>query len=186
MVQKKKHERDHQRRQRKRIGLPGKTEEARKVLATSQTRQFEVILTFVEAGNYVSDAIAIACISKARFFQWMDQAKKGVEPYVTFREQLNQAQARAIANDLDVIALAGARGDWRAVAWRLERMYPDKFGAKIEVTKRDDLDTDVPVKKQTANLSKLSIKDRQQLRQLMAKANGNPHVIEAAGEELSE
>ena len=172
MSSKDKPDRDFARDERTRLGLPADYEEAATILAKNQTKQFETILTCVRRGSFIETACKVAGISKQRFYEWCKLGNAGKEPYASFLLALDQEQGNATMDNLDVIALAGARGDWRASAWRLERMYPNLYGQKLELTQRTDYDPNAPEAAKTANLSRLSLKDLKEVKRLMAKAGG--------------
>lgn len=176
-------EREFARRERTHLGLPGPFDEAKAILDKQQGKQFEVILSCVRRGGYLETACKVACISKQRFYEWCKMGNEGLEPYATFIEQLNREQGLATMDGLDVIALAGARGDWKAVAWRLERMYPELYGQRLELTERKDYSPNAPEAAKTANLSRLSLKDAKALKELIAKASGvTEHLIDSEPE----
>lgn len=158
--------------ERERLGITRDVERANEILERDQAKQFDIIVGCARRGSYLETACKVAGISRKRFYDWVALGNQGREPYLDFVMRLNKAQGEATMDSLSVIELAGARGDWRASAWRLERMYPELYGQKIELTKRPDYDPSAPEAVQTANLSRLGLGDLKQLASLMAKASG--------------
>jgi hypothetical protein len=78
----------------------------------------------------------IACdyagICQATLYFWFAKAEKGRQPYLAFLEQVREVSGIAAVGWLAQIEKAGRDGDWRAVAWKLERRYPEDFGRTIE------------------------------------------------------
>ena len=73
-------------------------------------------------------ATAAAGIGRTSFYKWVADPK--------FAEQVEAAQARAVAPLLDRIRTAADNGQWQAAAWILERRWPGEFG------RRDRLQTE--------------------------------------------
>lgn len=172
MESKKTPEREFVRAARSELGLPAAYDQAAKILRGNQAKQFEIVLSCVRRGSYIETACKVADISKQTFYDWCKKGNAGQEPYASFVSELNIAQGNATLDALDVIALAGARGDWRASAWRLERMFPDLYGQRLELTERKDYSPSAPEAARTANLSRLSLKEMKDLKLLLAKAGG--------------
>jgi hypothetical protein len=66
-------------------------------------------------------------ISKATFYRWMDadeEFREDVEAAVDFAEAVMVSQIKTMGH---------SRDDWRAIAWLLERRFPDRWGLKREV-----------------------------------------------------
>ena len=54
--------------------------------------------------------------------------------YRDFWQAYQKAEGDCEVLALSVINKAAKDGDWRAMAWRLERLRPDKYGQKINIT----------------------------------------------------
>ena len=85
-------------------------------------------------------------VDDATVWKWkhrgqVEEAGKYRDFWEAYRKALGESEVLA----LNVINKAATEGDWRAVAWRLERMNPDRFGQKIKVTndERDKLAADL-------------------------------------------
>ena len=66
-------------------------------------------------------------ISKATFYRWMnedEEFREDVEAAVDFAEAVMVSQIKTMGH---------SRDDWRAIAWLLERRFPDRWGLKREV-----------------------------------------------------
>lgn len=91
-------------------------------------KQRQHLIDLLESGLPVTLAAAAAGIGRTTFYNWMNDAK--------FAEQVEAAQARAVAPLLDRIRTAATNGQWQAAAWILERRWPGEFG------RRDRLQTE--------------------------------------------
>lgn len=85
-------------------------------------------------------------VDDATVWKWkhrgqVEESGKYRDFWEAYRKALGESEVLA----LNVINKAATEGDWRAVAWRLERMNPDRFGQKIKVTndERDKLAADL-------------------------------------------
>lgn len=85
------------------------------------------------------------------------------DPSLAAREA--RAQAKAIVSDVAHIHKAGrsneTSGDWRALAWKMEKLYPLRFGSRAVL----DVNTTVE-----HDYSKLNLDEKKQLRSLMLKS----------------
>jgi hypothetical protein len=107
----------------------------------------EEICAILEDGNYVETACNVVGLSKKNFYQFMQRAREAEAAcegedrlptneevrYMNFRSRVTSAMAEAEARDLRTIRMAGAR-DWKALAWRLERRNPKRWGRRADVT----------------------------------------------------
>jgi transposase len=99
-------------------------------------------------GNYIETACAVVGLGKKQFYQFLRIGKDAEERLerieglrltpeekkcVEFRNVVRSAIAEAEARDLRTIRLAGQR-DWKALAWRLERRNPKRWGRRSDIT----------------------------------------------------
>jgi hypothetical protein len=70
-------------------------------------------------------------ISEATFHDWMKKGADGIEPYASFREDVDRSSAQAVVN-LTARALAGGNGSSQAT-WFLERRFRDEYGPHVLV-----------------------------------------------------
>ena len=102
---------------------------------TKLTKQIQqTIVEYVQKGNYVETAAAAAGINKSTLYDWLkkgQQNKKGI--YTDFSNALEKAMAESEIADLKKLNIHG-REHWQAVAWRLERRFPEKWGRKDRIT----------------------------------------------------
>lgn len=86
------------------------------------------IVKFIEAGNYIETAAAVAGVSPSTLRHWIRRgARQRDGPYRLFSEAVKRAEARAEASALVRIRQAGEK-NWTAEAWYLERKFPHKWG----------------------------------------------------------
>ncbi len=110
------------------------------------------VLRLVRAGNYRETAAAACGIHANTLRVWMRRgalfAKHGRpedEVYAHFNDEMELAEADAETKDSMRIGRAAidtpvGRGDWRAVAWRLERMHPKKWGYRVRIEVVEELE----------------------------------------------
>lgn len=71
-------------------------------------------------------------ISQETFYTWIEKGKAGKPPYTEFLEAFTRTQGTAAVGWLAKIEAAADAGDWRAVAWKLERRYPEEYGKQVQ------------------------------------------------------
>jgi hypothetical protein len=104
------------------------------------------MVELLRAGNYYETAAASCGVRAVTERNWRYVGKNAEDAMaagkdVTAHERrcarylaaVEKARAEAEATALSSIALAGAEGQWQANAWRLERMYPEKYGKRLAV-----------------------------------------------------
>lgn len=98
------------------------------------------IVKHIRLGNYVETAAALSGIDKGTFYRWLKRGKaeqerisrggrplKREDPYLEFYNAIEKARAQVEADGIAMIMRAGLK-QWQAVAWRMERMFPEKWG----------------------------------------------------------
>jgi transposase len=91
-------------------------------------------LKAIRAGNYIETAAAYAGLSKQSVYDWMKKgARKESPEFIGFLDAVKKAQAQNEARDIALISKA-AEKQWQAAAWKLERMFPARWGQRIRVT----------------------------------------------------
>ena len=95
------------------------------------------IVALIRNGNYVAVAARASGISPTAYYTWVERGEADLEqgkatPFAVFAEACARAKAEAEATLLARIQMAAGaeRGDWKAAAWMLERMYPDRYGPR--------------------------------------------------------
>jgi hypothetical protein len=123
----------------------------------------EKIVAYVKAGNYLETAAAAAGVGRDQMRRWLhDGARKPASPEGQFAAAVEQARAEAEVRSVALIESHGRpatrtrekfdakgqtverttetdRGDWRPLAWRLERMNPAKFAARVRLEVENEL-----------------------------------------------
>jgi hypothetical protein len=121
--------------QRKRPGRPSK-------LTPEITYR---IAELIRAGNYREVAARAAGIGTTTFYRWLDEgARQNRGQFREFWDAIKRAEAEAECKSVAVIDAAAQGGTWHAAAWRLERMFPDRWGRRqrLEEVSEDMLDRD--------------------------------------------
>lgn len=106
---------------------------------TKLTPEIEnVIIDSVSMGNFIETACAVAGIHKDTLYHWLKLAEERPKSvYGQFRDKLRKAQAEAESDAVTLITSAGTT-QWQALAWRLERMYPEKWGNRLKVDSKSE------------------------------------------------
>lgn len=99
----------------------------------------DTICENIRRGNYISTSCRAVGISTSTYSRWKKKGKQGIEPYKTFLERTDEAEAKGEMACLEVIYNnAIENGNWLSSAWILERKYPNRYGKRERV----DLQTD--------------------------------------------
>lgn len=85
-------------------------------------------------GCSIKVATKICGISMATWSNWHRRGSEGEQPFSEFVNRTTRAIGDGLASRVGAIA---GSGDWRADAWMLERMHPDEFGKRTEITGAD-------------------------------------------------
>ena len=97
----------------------------------------ERLCLHIRRGAYVETACALTGVSKDTFYRWIRIAKSENATQATqeLSDAVERAMAEAETRFLNVIDAAAEGGIWQAAAWRLERMFPSKWGrqGKLQV-----------------------------------------------------
>lgn len=92
----------------------------------------EVINTMVEAfkkGATIEIACGCAGIDESLYYKWQKKAESGDKKYCRVFQEFKSARSNGSLIWLQAIDEAVFRGVWQAAAWKLERIYPDNYGA---------------------------------------------------------
>lgn len=127
--------------------------------------QIERMHAWVQAGNYMETAAAVAGVDRTVFRRWLQTGGRDIEDgedtvYAKFVRDLSKVQAEAEGRRVARVERGGTdykhetvkvevnadgterviektvkneRGDWRAAAWALERMYPSRYAQRVRV-----------------------------------------------------
>lgn len=114
-------------------------------------KKLEDICRTIRAGNYVKQSVIANGINYRTFRDYMDKGKKGIRPYDEYYEAVEIAKAGAEVDMSNRIAESGEAGNVGADMWKLQRMFPNRWGnaqrqevkidtsQKLEIVKFSDL-----------------------------------------------
>lgn len=90
--------------------------------------------TAIQNGNSIKASCELLGLDERMFYYWIERASMdNPDPvYVEFASRMKKARGLSKASILKEIKGHGAK-DWRALAWILERQFPDEFGQKETV-----------------------------------------------------
>jgi transposase len=84
-------------------------------------------------GKTIADAAIIRGVSESSIYRWLSKGKKpGAEPiFVELVERVQEAVECSEIELLQDLRIASQEPkNWRAIAWMLERRWPDKWGQR--------------------------------------------------------
>ena len=101
----------------------------------------ELIVTMLRAGNYVDTAVSAAGVARSTYYDWLRRGDPaGTDPadevYRVFRDRIEKAQAEGEARNVALISKQ-APSDWKAAAWILERLYPERWARASQRSEGD-------------------------------------------------
>lgn len=108
----------------RRVGRPSKLEpNVQKILENA-----------IAKGASIQAACSMAGIAKSTYFNWMAQAREDREAgrqseYSEFLDQVDTSRAEQILRLHRKIYNAGMNGSWRAAAWMLAMINPERYGS---------------------------------------------------------
>ena len=93
------------------------------------------LLSAIRMGNDKKVACAVAGISEATLYRWLElaQKKNARAELREFRESLERAEAEAEVIKVGRINQAADNGRWQAAAWWLERKHPERWGQQTKI-----------------------------------------------------
>jgi hypothetical protein len=101
----------------------------------------EKLLSYVRQGCTLRAAALKAGIHERTFYLWREKGEKArTGKYREFVDALEEAQAHAEVALVTSLKLQGAE-DWRALAWMLERRFPEAW-AKQQIVENRHADSD--------------------------------------------
>ena len=93
------------------------------------------LLKAIRVGNDKKVACALAGISEATLYRWLElaQKKNARAELREFRESLERAEAEAEVLKVGRVSQAADNGRWQAAAWWLERKHPERWGQQTKI-----------------------------------------------------
>ena len=86
------------------------------------------ICGIIRAGNYVKQSVLVCGCNYNTFQDYMSKGRKGIRPYDQYYEMVEQAKAGAEIDMSTRIAESGENGNVGADMWKLQRMFPNRWG----------------------------------------------------------
>lgn len=109
--------------------VSAKTGKRRKANAYAITKkQFERICNTIRAGNYVKTSVIANGVNYNTFRDYMTKGKKGIRPYDEYYEMVEMAKAGAEVDMSNRITESAENGNVGADMWKLQRMFPNRWG----------------------------------------------------------
>ena len=93
----------------------------------------EALVSAVKSGLPYVNAARVAGIGQSTFHRWMQYGREQkTGEYVEFWESIKKARDEAIKEIADTILSIGKNGNWQALAWWLERRFPDDWSSNAK------------------------------------------------------
>ena len=89
------------------------------------------VCEWLSKGCSIRATLKIVGLTMETWSEWKKKGTAGELPYAAFVDRATRALGEGVARRVRNIASAG---DWHADAWMLERMHPDEFGKRTEIT----------------------------------------------------
>lgn len=103
-------------------------------------RVCETICEGLRKGNYVTTCCRAVGISQRTYYNWKKKGEEGEEPYATFLQKVDEAEAEGEMAMMEIIHDNAVSGNWLSSAWVLERKYPNRFGKRERMELQTDND----------------------------------------------
>ena len=131
--------------------VSAKTGKRRKGKPRAITRgKMKEICEVISKGNYVKQSVLSCGVAYGTFQDYMSKGKKGIRPYDEYYEMVECAKANAEVTMSTRISESAEDGNVGADMWKLQRMFPNRWGnaqrqeikvdntQKIEIVKFSD------------------------------------------------
>lgn len=112
------------------------------------------------AGNYFECIFVCLEIPKSTAYDWLSWGDEGREPYCRFSDALRKGWAAAEARltaQIQQHGQADQPGQWTALAWFLERRFPDRYGRRNYVKQEVSGPGGQPVAQMTVTPEQLAL-----------------------------
>ena len=91
-----------------------------------------VIVRTLRTGASIRLAIGLAGVSKTTYHDWMSQGEQDPgSAFGQFADEVKRAKSHGEFRLVDIIRRAAAKGEWKASAWLLERIFYEHYGRRI-------------------------------------------------------
>lgn len=88
----------------------------------------ERFVTRLRQYGFLEHACSYVGISEGTAYSWLERGANGDERYASFYEDVRKVRAELEGALVDRIQSDDEREDWKAAAWRLERLFPKRYG----------------------------------------------------------
>lgn len=96
--------------------------------------------TLLKQGHHAGPAAQSLGVHPRRVYDWIARGAAGDGGiYEEFSDAVLRSQAEAEVEDLNRINKAANEGNIRAIEWKMERRYPDRWGQKVHVEVKEQL-----------------------------------------------
>ena len=108
--------------------VSAKTGKRRKAKPTAITQgQINKICEKIKEGNFIKQSVIASGVNYTTYYTAMGRGKKGIEPYATWREQIEMAKAEAETDKVSILNDEMKAGNVGVIQWWLARMHPQRW-----------------------------------------------------------
>lgn len=96
-------------------------------------------------GMFLELALQHAGIDEKSYYNWMEAAEEGKEPFLSFRKAMEACDSEFCNKNLQLI-LQASHKDWRAAEWLLSRKFSSNYSrasTKLKLQKKINKDTPI-------------------------------------------
>lgn len=90
--------------------------------------KIDKICKLIIDGNFIKDAIGSVGIKPNSYYSnLVGKGKKGIEPYASWLEQIEQAKFQAVTDKVEILAEEMKNGNVGVIQWWLARVHPNQW-----------------------------------------------------------
>lgn len=79
-------------------------------------------------GNFIKDAVGSVGIKPNSYYSTLvSKGKKGIEPYASWLEQIEQAKFQAVTDKVEILSEEMKNGNVGVIQWWLARVHPNQW-----------------------------------------------------------
>lgn len=110
-------------------------------------KKIESICNLIRCGNYVKTSVKANDVNYNTFLSYMNKGKKGVQPYEDWYYMVEKAKADAEIDMSMRIHESAESGNIGADMFKLQRMFPQRWGVQKRVEAKIDTKQEIEIVK---------------------------------------
>ena len=90
--------------------------------------KIDKVCKMIVDGNFIKDALGTVGIKPNTYYsRLVKMGKKGIEPYASWLEQIEQAKSQAVTDKVEILAREMKNGNVGVIQWWLARVHPNQW-----------------------------------------------------------